>query len=177
MSSDPNTKLIATQFVAHSTNEKGELLANVFESEAFQSIFDPHGIETRKVRLPRKQEQIFNRYDTSAHLFQKLYYHPALLQEDETQLRQIFFRHNSAHETTSNLVSYGSLIGLFPALYYVSRSVRPTGCFFFSLAYAFSYFKVIKPLTGSMLQSSLNRDAKPFAEKYGVTADDTKYFN
>ena len=87
MSAQSETSALAQKFVEQTTNEKGEILANVYESEAFKALFDPNQAEERKLRLPRKQEIVFNRYDASKHLFQKVYYHPALLQEDETKLR------------------------------------------------------------------------------------------
>ena len=46
---------LAKQYVDHVTDSNGEILANVFESEAFKSIYDPNGAEQRKLRLPRKQ--------------------------------------------------------------------------------------------------------------------------
>ena len=54
------TKALASKFVDHVTNQDGDLLANVFESEAFKALYDPNGVEQRKLRLPRKQLQVFN---------------------------------------------------------------------------------------------------------------------
>ena len=45
---------LAKKYVDHVTDKNGELLANVYESEAFKSIYDPNGAEQRKLRLPRK---------------------------------------------------------------------------------------------------------------------------
>ena len=77
------TQKLATRYVDHITNESGEVLANVYESEAFKSLYDPNGADERKLRLPRRQLQIFNQYNADSHLFQKVYYHPGLLSEDE----------------------------------------------------------------------------------------------
>ena len=44
----------------HVTDSDGEVLANVYESEAFKAIYDPNGAEERKLRLPRKQLQVHN---------------------------------------------------------------------------------------------------------------------
>ena len=52
---DDQTKRLATQFVDFVTNERGEMLANVFENEAFQSLYDTTGAYSRKARLPRRQ--------------------------------------------------------------------------------------------------------------------------
>ena len=69
---------LAKQYVDHVTDSNGQILANVYESEAFKSIYDPNGAEQRKLRLPRKQLQVYNQF-TEAQLFQKMYYYPALL--------------------------------------------------------------------------------------------------
>ena len=51
---DPATIDLAKKFVDHVTDADGEVLANVYESEAFKSIYDPNGADARKLRLPRK---------------------------------------------------------------------------------------------------------------------------
>ena len=68
MSSEETTKL-AAKFVEHATNDSGELLANVFESEAFKSLYDPNGTDQMKLRLPRKQLQVYNQTDSTSNLF------------------------------------------------------------------------------------------------------------
>ena len=54
MSADDQTVQLAKRFVDLISNEDGEILANVYESEAFKALYDPNGVEARKVRLPRK---------------------------------------------------------------------------------------------------------------------------
>ena len=54
-------------------------------------------------RLKRKQEQVHNQFDPAKHLFQKVYYHPELLQADEVELRQHFIKYNDIHETTNKV--------------------------------------------------------------------------
>ena len=78
---------LAKRFVDHVTNDDGDVLANVYESEAFKSIYDPNGANQRRLRLPRKQLQVFNQLSADKQLFQKVYYHPGLLQVDEIALR------------------------------------------------------------------------------------------
>ena len=58
-----NTTELAKRYVEHITNDDGEVLANVFENEAFKSLYDPNGAEERRCRLPRKQLQVHNNYD------------------------------------------------------------------------------------------------------------------
>ena len=45
---------MARRYIKLNTNENGDLLANVYESEAFKSLYDPNGADERKLRLPRK---------------------------------------------------------------------------------------------------------------------------
>ena len=66
---DQATVDLAKKFVDHVTDADGEVLANVYESEAFKSIYDPNGAEARKLRLPRKQLQVHNQYDATKSLF------------------------------------------------------------------------------------------------------------
>lgn len=54
------TKQLAAKFIELTTNDQGEVLANVYESEAFKALYDPNGVDERKCRLPRKQLQVFN---------------------------------------------------------------------------------------------------------------------
>ena len=57
MNADPETTSeLAKRFVDHISNEDGEILANVYESEAFKELYDPSGSDTRKLRLPRRLE-------------------------------------------------------------------------------------------------------------------------
>ena len=49
-----DTQALATEYVNHITNEDGDILANVYESEAFKALYDPNGADERKQRLPRR---------------------------------------------------------------------------------------------------------------------------
>jgi hypothetical protein len=75
--------VLADAYVKHYTNEKGELLTNLHENIAFQEMYDFHGMEKKRGRLSRKQEQIWRQFDPSAKLFQKVLYHPQLIRDDE----------------------------------------------------------------------------------------------
>jgi len=79
----PETVALAKRYLALTTNENGELLANVYETEAFKNLYDTNGANERKLRLPRRLLQVHNQYDANTQLFQKLYYHPGLLLADE----------------------------------------------------------------------------------------------
>ena len=176
MSADPATVELARKFVDHVTDKDGELLANVYESEAFKAIYDPNGAEARKLRLPRKQLQVHNQYNAETQLFQKVYYHPALLQQDEQRLREIFNSQSQAHDSLQTYSSVGAFGAFWPLLYTVSRTVKPSGCAVFAAGYMWSYYKVVKPFTLSRFQTSLNSAAKPFADKYKIKSD-SDYLN
>ena len=169
---DPATVDLAKKFVEHVTDADGEVLANVYESEAFKAIYDPNGAEARKLRLPRKQLQVHNQMDASKHLFQKVYYHPALLQADEQRLRDTFNTASAAHDSLNTFATVGWFAAFWPATYSISRTVRPSGCFLFAAAYAWSYFNLVKPFTLSRFQGTLNAAAQPYAAKYKIKSDE-----
>ena len=54
-------KRLASEYVEHITNEEGDVMANVYESEAFKRLYDPFGLEARKLRLPRRQLYVYNK--------------------------------------------------------------------------------------------------------------------
>ena len=62
-------------------------------------------------------------------------------------------------------------VAFWPITYSISKTVKPVGCAFFAAAWFASYFKVMKPFTLSQFQSSLNKSAQPYADKYGVKSD------
>ena len=76
--------------VNHLSNEKGEILAHVWENPGFQEVYDFKGVEKYRRRLKRKQEQVFNTLDAQKQMFQKVYYHPSLIADDELSLRHAF---------------------------------------------------------------------------------------
>ncbi len=51
---------LAKIMVDHITNEKGEILARVWENPGFQEVYDYKGVLQQRRRLKRKQEQVFN---------------------------------------------------------------------------------------------------------------------
>lgn len=60
---------LAKLMVDHITNDKGEILARVWENPGFQEIYDYKGVEKTRRRLKRKAEQVYNRTDASKQLF------------------------------------------------------------------------------------------------------------
>ena len=49
---------IGKLMIEHHTNDQGELLAHVHETQGFQEVYDFKGGEKRRWRLERKAEQI-----------------------------------------------------------------------------------------------------------------------
>ena len=81
---------LAKRYIQLTTDDDGNELANIYETQAFKSLYDPNGVNERKLRLPRTLLQVHNRFDVQKNLFQKVYYHPGLLSEDEVILRNMF---------------------------------------------------------------------------------------
>lgn len=71
----------------HFYNEKGEQLARIEDSEAFQQVYDYHGDQKRRHKLSRKLDQVHANYSVRTHLFQKVYYTQGLTLADERVLR------------------------------------------------------------------------------------------
>ena len=123
----------------------------MFESEAFKALYDPEGHEERKVRLGRRQLQVFNQLNADSSLFQKVYYHPGLLQEDEQKLRTIFWKHSQAHDQMQTWAGVGTFAAFWPIMYNLSKTMKPAGCLVFTAAYYFGWTNVTKPFLSSRL--------------------------
>tara|TARA_B110000305_G_scaffold201245_1_gene228935 strand:- start:66 stop:590 length:525 start_codon:yes stop_codon:yes gene_type:complete len=162
---------LAKKFVDHVTDNNGNMLANVYENEAFKSLYDPNGAEQRKLRLPRKQLQVYNQYSSEKQLFQKVYYNPALTTDDESKLRDAFFRNSTNHDNTDTFLSATMFVAYWPVMHRLSKNVKPVGCLFFTGAYLAAYFKGVKAQTMNNMQVALNTEAAPYAEKYGLKQD------
>ena len=159
---------LARIMVDHITNDKGEILARVWENPGFQEVYDFKGVLKQRNRLKRKQEQIFNQFDPTKQLFQKVYYNPALLAEDELTLRKDFVRLNDSHDAQLAYARGAFFLGYWPLTYVISRQIRPTGVLLWTLAYYGAYRAGAVGWINCNLQSSLNKAAEPLAKKYGV---------
>ena len=164
---------LAQIMVDHITNEKGEIMARVWENPGFQEVYDYKGILKQRKRLRRKQEQVFNQFDSQKQLFQKVYYNPTLLQEDEVSLRQEFIRLNQVNENSVQYARGGLFLAFWPLTYVISRQVRPVGVALWSAAYYFGLYRygALQYINGS-LQCGLNKAAEPLAAKYGIRKSD-----
>ncbi len=167
-----DSERLAKILVDHVTNEKGEILARVWENPGFQEVYDYKGVLKQRQRLKRKQEQVFNQFDASSQLFQKVYYHPELLLEDELALRQLFISQNAWNERTLQVARGAFFLGYWPLTYVISRQVRPFGVLLWTAAYIGAYNYAALPWLTCSLQTGLNRAAEPFAKKYGIKRDE-----
>mmetsp|Transcript_12970 Transcript_12970/g.21937 ORF Transcript_12970/g.21937 Transcript_12970/m.21937 type:complete len:167 (-) Transcript_12970:64-564(-) len=158
------------------SNDEGEILANVQDCMGFKSQFDSKGLEELRSRLVRRMEMVHNRYDPTTHLFQKVYYHPGLLLQDERELRRIFETHNAAQERNKSMIQFASFIAFWPSFYFASQRLRPTSALLFAAGYVTFYNSFVNPISYELLQRSLNKDARRMADKYGVSADESKYY-
>lgn len=113
----PETVALAKRYLALTTNENGEVLANIYETEAFKTLYDPNGANERKLRLPRRLLQVHNEFDATTHLFQKLYYHPGLLQADEEKLCNLYFSKSDTHDKIQMGAKATMFAGFFPITY------------------------------------------------------------
>ena len=104
-------------------------------------MHDYKGVERKKKRLMRKQEQVWNQLDAQTQLFQKVYYNPKLTLDDETVLRDSFFMQNETHNKLSNIGALGHFLGYFPLTYAISRTVRPTGVLIWTAVYYFGIYR------------------------------------
>ncbi len=71
----------------------------------------------QRQRLRRKQEQVYNQLNAETKLFQKTYYNPALLAEDELSLRESFIRLNQSNETTHGYAQLAFFGAYWPLTY------------------------------------------------------------
>ena len=53
-----DAKRLAKIYVDHTTSKEGEVLARVWETPAFQAVFDQYGANKRRGFLKRKTEQV-----------------------------------------------------------------------------------------------------------------------
>ena len=92
--------------------------------------------------------------------------------KDELELRNAFFSQSEMHDSLSTAVGGVWFVAFWPALYKVSRMVKPASCGVFTLAWAYSYYKGINPFLASRLQAGLNSTAAPYVKKYGIKTDE-----
>jgi len=155
---------LAKIMVEHHTNEKGELLAQVWNSPSFKEIWDYNGTETRRGTLKRKAEQLTNEYNFRTHLFQKVYYNTDLTYEDEIKLREDYLSQKNSYVNLRYGLKAALFVGFWPLTYYVSAKIKPIGVALWTGAYFLGLYSYgVNTFTLSQLQSGLNQSALPLA--------------
>ena len=102
-------------------------------------------------------------------LFQKTYYNPSLLAEDEMSLRENFIRLNETNEATLKYAQLGFFAAYWPLTYVISRQFRPASVLAWTALYYVGLYRYgAVNWISYTLQSSLNKAAEPFAVKYGI---------
>lgn len=166
---EAQVKEVAKAYVKHFYNEKGEQLARVEDSEAFQEVYDFHGDQKRRHKLGRKMEQVHNTYDARTQLFQKVYYAKGLTLEDERSLRTAYEQAKQSYEMSllaNNVAVFGAFLG---STFWVSRRVQPVTVGLWTIGWFYGYKQLTIPFHTSRFQNSLNYAAQPLAAKYGVS--------
>ena len=163
---DPKT--LAKIYADHVTDKNGDVLARVWESVEFQEVFDYKGGYQEKGLIQRRQEQIWRQTDAKKQLFQKVYYNPALLAGDESELATEFTAQSQSFDSIKTAINFGMFALYFPALYGASLKMRGIALGFFTVSYGVGWYTAHR-LNQSMLQSSLNKFAKPYFDKYNKT--------
>lgn len=159
---------IAKAYVKHFYNEKGEQLAKIEDSEAFQHVYDYHGDQKRRHKLVRKLEQVHSNYNIRSHLFQKVFYVKGLTLADERVLRQVYEQERSRYESEI-MAGRAVAIGVYlPFTYVLSANVRPTTVGLSTLAFYYVYRNYQVPMQTNMFQRRLNKAASQLAEKYNI---------
>ena len=162
-------KVLARVFAEHASNEKGDLLARVWEAPEFAEAHDYEGGYERKGMLKMKQETLYRMTDVKTKLFQKLYYNPELTEADELELRKRFVADSSSHDMRSYAIKWGSFLSFWPVLYFSSFRIRGwTAVTAVSLGW-FVLYRQVQKLNNRMLQGSLNSFASRYADKYTIT--------
>ena len=78
---------LAKVYVKETTNEKGDLLARLWTTPEFKEAFDYRQGYEKKGMLRKRLEAVYRHTMLGCQTFQKVYYHPDLLADDELALQ------------------------------------------------------------------------------------------
>ena len=162
-------KHLAKAFVKFNTDDKGNFYAKLWERPEFKEAFDYGQGYEKKNMLKYKIDAVWRHTDMRRQLFQKVYYFPGLLAEDEADLRKKFVNESGSHDLRSSAINWTLATTFFPALWAGSTRFRGWGVVAaVSISYWFLY-KQLHRVNSNMLQSNLNSFARPLVEKYNIT--------
>ena len=118
--------------------------------------------------LRQRLETVFRNTEMNKKLFQKVYYNPGLLVEDELELRKAFVSENSAHDTKSTVINWTTFLTFWPALYFTSTKFKGWGVVC-SVSFAwYVIYRQFHRFNNNMLQGNLDSFASPYVEKYKI---------
>mmetsp|Transcript_5826 Transcript_5826/g.6566 ORF Transcript_5826/g.6566 Transcript_5826/m.6566 type:complete len:179 (-) Transcript_5826:51-587(-) len=162
-------KILAKEFARHNTDERGNTYAKLWESPEFRESFDYKMGYEKKNMLKYRLDTIFRHTKMSKQLFQKVYYYPNLLLEDEGTLRKQFVTENGSHDLRGTAVNWLLGVSFFPALWVASTRFRGWPCIFGVSISWYLLHKQIHEINTNMMQGNLNSFAAPLVEKYKIT--------
>ena len=161
-------KKVAEIYAKHLTNDKGELLARVWESPEFKEAHDYNQGHEKKGLLRMKIESVYRHTNLTKQTFQKVYYHPSLLLDDEVELRNRFVVESGSHDLRSKIINWTTFLSYWPTLYLASRRFNGWAVVFGVTGGWFLLYRQMHKFSNSMLQNSLNTFASPLVSKYGI---------
>ncbi len=161
-------KLLAREYAKQNSDDKGNLYAKLWESPEFKEAFDYKLGYEKKGMLHYRADTIFRHTKLAQQLFQKVYYNPALLLEDEANLRKQFITESGSHDLRSTAINWLLVGSYFPALYFASTKLRGWTCFLSVTAGWYLLHKQTHQINNNILQNNLNSFASPLVEKYGI---------
>ncbi|CAI2382294.1 unnamed protein product [Moneuplotes crassus] len=161
-------KLLAREYAKHNSDDQGNLYAKIWEVPEFREAFDYNMGYEKKNMLKYRAEAVFRHTRLSKQLFQKVYYNPNLLLDDETNMRKHYVTESGSHDLRSTFINWLVVGTYFPALYAASTRFRGWGCFFAVTAGWYFLYTQGHQLNNNILQKNLNSFASPLVEKYGI---------
>ena len=165
---DITPKKVAEVYAKHTTNERGEILARVWESPEFKEAHDYNQGHEKKGLLKMKLESVYRHTNLTKMAFQKVYYNPALTLDDEIELRNRFIVESGSHDLREKIINWSTFLGYWPALYLVSRKFNGWGVVLTVTGAWYLLYRQLNRFNNSMLQTNLNTFASPLVSKYKI---------
>ena len=162
-------KILAREFAKQNVDQTGSFYAKLWETPEFKEAFDYGMGYEKKNMLKYRIETIFRHTRMAKQLFQKVYYYPNLLLEDEAELRKRFITESGSHDLRGTMINWFIVGSYLPALWAASTRFRGWGCVF---AVSLSWYVLWKQghnFNTNMMQNNLNSFASPLIEKYKIT--------
>jgi hypothetical protein len=161
-------RVYAKAFAKQNTDSDGNILAKVWEAPEFKETFDYNMSYEKKKMLKYRLETIWRNSRMAKQLFQKVYYYPNLILDDEIELRKRFISESGTHDLRGSAINWTLAATYFPVMWLASSRVRGWGCVLGVSATWYLLYKQIHNVNDGILQSNLNSFASPLVEKYHI---------